>query len=218
MSSSNLMPFDFNGAPIRVVILNEEPWFVAKDVCSVLEHSNSRMAVSRLNEDDVSSAYVTDGMGREQSTTVVNESGLYDLVFRSDKPEAGRFRRWVFRDVLPQIRKTGMYSEPMDELDRLELAIAAARRDRARVAAVEARQDTMESHLAGVLGQYDEFTTLAYAKLNDLATDRVSCQKHGQRATKLMRDRKMNPPRKRQDATFGTVNVYPVEILEATAG
>lgn len=215
--SDQLTPFDFNGAPIRVVLIDGEPWFVANDVCSVLEIASPRVAVSRLNTDDVCQTDVIDGMGRTQRTTVINEPGLYELIFRSDKPEAARFRRWVVKDVLPQIRRTGMYSEPMDELDRLELAIAAARRDRARISAVEQRQDTMEAHLAGALGQYDEFTTLAYAKLNDLPTDRVSCQKHGQRAVKLMRERKMNPPRKRQDATFGTVNVYPAEILEATA-
>lgn len=84
-----------------------------------------------------------------------------------------------------------------------------------RVAAVEQDQRVLAAKVAAIEGAHDEFTTLAYAKLNDLPTDRPSCQRHGQRAARLMRSRGLEP-RKRQDATFGTINVYPVEILEET--
>lgn len=85
-----------------------------------------------------------------------------------------------------------------------------------RVAAVEQSQRVLAAKVAAIEGAHDEFTTLAYAKLNGLPSDRPSCQRHGQRASRLMRARGQEP-RKRQDATFGTVNVYPVDVLEETA-
>lgn len=102
--------FNESNQPIRVKVVNGEPWFVAKDVCRVLEHSNHKMAIKSLDEDEVSSVYLIDIMGRQQETKVVSESGLYSLIFQSRKPEARKFRRWVTSEVLPSIRKTGTYS------------------------------------------------------------------------------------------------------------
>lgn len=101
--------FNQNSTPIRVQVINNEPWFVAKDVCEVLEHSNHKMAIKALGEDEVSSVYLTDALGRMQDTKVVNESGLYSLIFQSRKPEAKSFRKWVTSEVLPSIRKKGYY-------------------------------------------------------------------------------------------------------------
>jgi len=214
---SDVTPYNFGNTPVRVVMREGEPWMVALDICAALDLSNTKVAVSRLDEDDVSQADIIDSMGRRQRTTIVNESGMYEIVLRSDKPGARAFRKWITSEVLPQIRKTGAYlGQPKDDLDMMEDNIRALRAQRARISAVEVRQEVMESHLAGVLGQYDEYTTLAYAKLNGLPTDRTSCQRHGQRASRHMRDRG-NMPRKRQDATFGLVNVYPAEVLAATA-
>jgi prophage antirepressor-like protein len=87
---------------------NDEPWFVAQDVCDILEHSNSRMALQSLEDDEkgVSKVYT---LGGEQEVNVINESGLYNLIFRSNKPQAKVFRKWVTSEVLPQIRKQGHY-------------------------------------------------------------------------------------------------------------
>lgn len=85
-----------------------------------------------------------------------------------------------------------------------------------RMAAVEQRQLQLEAKVSAAQGEHAEFTTLAYAKLNDLPTDRVSCQKHGKRASKLMRSRGQGP-RRVQDATFGFINIYPADVLEETA-
>lgn len=95
--------------PVRSVIVDGQPWFVAKDVCEVLEIGNSRMAVSRLDEDGVSSTDIIDSLGRTQNAATVNEAALYELVFQSRKPEARNFKRWITHEVLPQIRKTGSY-------------------------------------------------------------------------------------------------------------
>lgn len=94
---------------VRMVMQGDEPWWVLKDVCRVLGLSNSRMVADRLDEDEVSQTYITDGLGRQQETTIINESGLYSVILRSDKPEAKAFKRWVTHEVLPSIRRTGRY-------------------------------------------------------------------------------------------------------------
>lgn len=101
--------FDYKGNNVRTFMRDEEIWFVAKDVCNVLNHSNHKVAVSRLDEDEVSKVYLIDSLGRNQQTSVVSEAGLYYLILTSNKPEAKQFKRWVTHDVLPAIRKNGMY-------------------------------------------------------------------------------------------------------------
>ncbi|MGR3287136.1 phage antirepressor [Bacillus sonorensis] len=101
--------FNYQDQQVRTVVNDNEPWFVAKDVCNVLNHSNHKVAVSRLDEDEVSKVYLTDSLGRNQKTTVVNEAGLYSLILTSNKPEAKQFKRWITHEVIPTIRKTGGY-------------------------------------------------------------------------------------------------------------
>ena len=103
--------FTFNpsNTPIRVQVINQEPWFVAKDVCDALTIEKHRDAVSRLDDDERGSV-VVDTLGGKQAVAAVNESGLYNLIFQSRKPEAKVFRKWVTGEVLPSIRKTGSYS------------------------------------------------------------------------------------------------------------
>ena len=95
--------------PVRIVLINGDPWWVARDVCDVLGISDARKSVRLLDEDERNTIPVIDALGRTQPTFVVNEPGLYTLVIRSRKPEAQRFKRWVTHDVLPQIRQTGQY-------------------------------------------------------------------------------------------------------------
>lgn len=102
--------FSFESHAVRVIDKNGEPWFVVKDVCDVLGISDARRASERLDDDERSLAPVTDSLGRQQQTFVANESGLYSLILRSDKPEAKKFKRWVTHDVLPALRKSGSYS------------------------------------------------------------------------------------------------------------
>lgn len=112
--------FNQNRTPIRVQVINNEPWFVAKDVCDVLEHSNHKMAVKSLDEDEVNTAYLIDSLGRNQQTTIINESGLYSLIFQSRKPEAKAFRKWVTSEVLPAIRKKGYYGVYKEKTDYID--------------------------------------------------------------------------------------------------
>lgn len=99
------------GDRLRIFGPADAPAFALVDVCKILELSNSRMAAKQLNEADVSSTYVSSG-GQRRQITVVNESGLYELIFQSRKQEAKKFRRWITSVVLPSIRKTGSYGTP----------------------------------------------------------------------------------------------------------
>ncbi len=93
---------------VRIVIKDGEPWFVLRDICKVLEIGNSRMAASRLDSDELMSVKLTSG-GQQREMTAVNESGLYTVIIRSNKPQAVTFRKWITSEVLPTIRKTGGY-------------------------------------------------------------------------------------------------------------
>lgn len=96
-------------APVRVQVINNQTWFVAKDVCSNLGIEHHRDALTRLDDDERGSVLL-DTLGGIQQMSAVNESGLYSLVFQSRKPGAKKFRKWVTMEVLPSIRKTGGYS------------------------------------------------------------------------------------------------------------
>lgn len=130
---NDLMQFAFNRQSVRVIRVDGEPWFVAKDVCEVLEIANSRDAVARL-DDDERSVVSTDTPGGMQKLQAVNESGLYALVLGSRKPEAKAFKRWITHEVLPAIRTTGHYGTPR-ELTRLELIELARESELARLEA-----------------------------------------------------------------------------------
>ncbi|WP_438358402.1 BRO-N domain-containing protein [Alicyclobacillus sendaiensis] len=112
-------------------MINDEPWWVAKDVCEILEHSNPSKAVKDLvEENDLTAGYpIVDSLGRTQRATIINESGLYSLIFGSHKPEAKAFKRWVTHEVLPTLRKTGRYEMPHrkpaedEEMKRERLAV-----------------------------------------------------------------------------------------------
>ncbi len=93
---------------IRTLIINDDPWFILADICKVLEISNSRMVSGRLDEDELMSVRLTSG-GQRREMTAVSESGLYDVILRSDKPQAKPFRKWVTTEILPTIRRTGGY-------------------------------------------------------------------------------------------------------------
>lgn len=104
-----LQLFKFEHEPVRVVLVDGEPRFVARDVCTAIGLSNVSMALARLDPDE-KGVNPIDTPGGQQQMTTVTESGLYSLVLRCDKKEAAKFRRWVTHKVLPEIRRTGSYS------------------------------------------------------------------------------------------------------------
>ncbi|MDR1515954.1 MAG: phage antirepressor [Synergistaceae bacterium] len=109
--NSALQVFSFEGRQVRVVEKDGLPWWVLKDVCDVLDIGNSRDVAARL-DDDEKGVGIIDTLGGEQETTVVSESGLYNVILLSRKPEAKKFKRWVTHEILPSIRKHGAYMTP----------------------------------------------------------------------------------------------------------
>jgi prophage antirepressor-like protein len=97
---------------IRTVAIDNEPWFVAKDVCEALKHTNPTMAMQMLEEDERTKL----SLGRAGETNVINESGLYTLIIKSNLPNAKKFRKWVTSEVLPSIRKNGGYIANQENL------------------------------------------------------------------------------------------------------
>lgn len=107
--------FDFEDVPVRTVEIDGEPWFIGKDVCRCLGIANHNDALARLTDDERKGVGTTDPLGKNlQQSIAVNEPGVYRLIFSSTKPEAERFRRWVFHEVLPSIRRTGRYATGWD--------------------------------------------------------------------------------------------------------
>lgn len=110
---NELQLFNFENNQVRTLLINDEPWFVGKDVAQILGYSNPRDALSKhVDDEDKNSVAIRDGNKGNPNQTVINESGVYALVFGSKLPSAIRFKRWVTSEVLPQIRKTGSYASP----------------------------------------------------------------------------------------------------------
>lgn len=109
---NQLQTFDFSGNNVRVIIKGGEPWWVAKDICEVLEISNNRDALNRLDDDEKNTVALTDGNRGNPNQTIISEAGLYTLILGSRKPEAKQFKRWITHEVIPAIRKHGGYLTP----------------------------------------------------------------------------------------------------------
>lgn len=124
--------------PVRTVMVDGEPWFIAADVCTVLEIANPYSSLALLDHDE-KGLHSMETPGGEQQFSVVSEAGLYSLILRSRKPQARQFKRWITHDVLPAIRRTGRYdTEPattVDHLDRRALAQMVIEAEDAREAA-----------------------------------------------------------------------------------
>lgn len=116
--NETMQTFNYDNNQVRTVLQDGEPWFVLKDVCKVLNLSTPKRVAERLDNDEVSLTHLIDAIGRSQKTTIINESGLYGVILRSDKPQAKPFRRWVTHEVLPAIRKTGSYTDTENKFSK----------------------------------------------------------------------------------------------------
>lgn len=151
---SALEIFNYGGADVRTVMVDGEPWFVLGDLTRALGLSQFR--TERLDDDMIRNHAVEDRAGRSQMTTVVSEAGMYEVVIRSDKPEAAAFRRWVTSEVLPSIRRTGSYAVESPEQLMARAVLQAqellARRDQ-QVAELTPRAEAWDE-LASAEGDY----------------------------------------------------------------
>ncbi|CAK1237775.1 hypothetical protein R53653_IHELHDKM_01044 [Fructobacillus cardui] len=112
---SEVSTFNFENNNVRTMMIGSEPWFVAKDIADILGYSDTQAMTRRLDSDD----FMTDKLsGMNMKSTLINESGMYGAVLGSNKPEAKKFKHWVTSEVLPSVRKHGVYmtSEKIEEV------------------------------------------------------------------------------------------------------
>lgn len=212
-----------NLGSVRTVLLNNEVWFCAKDVCDILEIKNVTQAVQRLEEDERSMFNI----GRQGNTNFINESGLYTLILRSDKPEAKPFRKWITSEVIPTIRKTGKYEEkPMTSaqylLQQAQWMVEA-----------ENRMSNIENNVIGLADSIENndksirrlennqrrtvtsthLTVIAYANIKGIKPKSYHAPSIGKKATRMCRERNLMTGTT-VDSRYGLINTYPIEVLD----
>lgn len=144
---SEIIPFTYEGAQVRTLNVAGEPWFVLADLCKVLELSNPTMVAQRITSESLSTTEVLDARGVSHPTNVVDEAGVYEAIFMSRKPEATMFRRWITTEVLPSIRKRGVYATAtateamLADPDVMIRALEELKTERAKRVEVEAARE-----------------------------------------------------------------------------
>ncbi len=126
--ATSVASFSFENFSVRAISRNGDIWFIATDVCAVLDIKNTTQALAVLEDDEYSMFNIGNSERGNPNVNVINESGLYALILRSRKPTAKRFRKWVTSEVLPAIRKTGQYRQ-QPELDFTDISAMKAARE-----------------------------------------------------------------------------------------
>ena len=234
------VPFDYSGQSVRMVEINGEPWFVARDVCAVLGIRNVGNVLAALDEDE-KGIRSTDTLGGPQDLVIVNESGLYAILLRSRKPEAKPFRRWVTSEVLPAIRKNGAYVAPSAEVavaprpsSSLEVlaevvgTLIRHERDLARqgemITSVDLRVGELgdevrvtKARIDAIEGNHDYYAALGWARLTGFQpTDDRTLGNLGRIAGTVGRRQGIAPGRA-PHAHYGEVNTWPLHVWDEAA-
>jgi prophage antirepressor-like protein len=221
--STALTAFNFKGRQVRVVMLDGEPWFEALDVCALLD-IRVRDAMSALDEDEKLRESVAGLL-----VDLMSESGVYSTILRSRKPEAREFKRWVTREVLPSIRKTGGYLVPAagNALDVLKQQALVNLATVERLIEIESTQRELESRLgdaedrlASVEGRRDWITAVAYSLQHRLPAEHCThafLNRLGGVAGRIGRSWSLEPEKAR-DEKYGYVNMWPTDVWDAAYG
>ena len=150
-----------NSAEVRTVMIDNEPWFVLKDVCAVLEIHNHKDIPNRLEPDEVGRFELPHPQSKDKTIEMVciNESGLYSVILRSDKPQAKPFRKWVTSEVLPSIRKHGLYAteELLNNPDFMIQALTALKEEREKRKLLET-ENAQQKQIIGELKPRADYT------------------------------------------------------------
>lgn len=142
MDTNQITRFDFHGATVRLLTdEHDEPWFVAKDICGVLELTNVGEALRALDDDEKNTIRIYEGIAGNPYKATISESGFYRLVLRSRKPVAKEFQRWVTHEVLPSIRKHGGYMAGQEAMSPEQMLAASMRWLESRIAEQQAQLD-----------------------------------------------------------------------------
>lgn len=145
---------------VRTLTINDEPWFVGRDIAKILGYNNPNDAISKHIDDEDKGVAKCDTLGGTQDLRIINESGLYSLILSSKMPKAKQFKRWVTSEILPAIRKHGVYAvdEVLDNPDMLIAALTELKAERERSKALKdtvAVQDKQITEMKPKAGYYD---------------------------------------------------------------
>jgi len=234
---NNVIPFDFQSRQVRVLQIESEPWFVANDVCQALELANPRKAVADL-DDDEKGVTSSDTLGGRQILNIINESGLYSLIFKSRKAAAKKFKRWVTHEVLPAIRKTGGYQQPkVPQTFSEALRLAADLEDRnkqlthdldvavttkaligsnreatamARASAETRRANQLQKQL-GVATEWKAVKAIPWLA-EEFVLDKVMYQQVGKKLRAISEELGLKVEQV-EDSTYGTIKSYRIEAI-----
>ena len=209
---NNIIPFEYESYDIRVVTDNEgEPWWIASDICTVLELSNPTEAIRGLDDDEKSTLRISEG-GPERN--IINEPGLYSLIIRSNKPQARKFKRWITHEVLPSIRKTGNYEVGnVSELDLIIQSAQAMKKIEVRQIEHDNRLQVLEAKQHQNSGETGYWTISAWCRLNNLTLSMDDAKRKGRLASRLSAQWGVSVS-KVPDERFGSVNSYREDVLD----
>lgn len=157
---------------VRSLVINDEPWFVGKDVAKALGYENPSKAIrDHVEEEDKKvgvqnvTPYISDNLGRKQYPTFINESGVYSLIFGSKLTSAKKFKHWVTSEVLPTLRKTGKYEIPKDPMSALKLIFEAQTQTNEKVEKHDQRIAELENNALLTPGQYNYLSKAVQRKV-----------------------------------------------------
>lgn len=190
---------------VRTVVINNEPWFIGKDVADALGYSNTRDAIAKhVDNDDKNTVVIRDGKGNPNQT-VINESGVYALIFGSKLPTAKKFKHWVTSEVLPDIRKHGLYAKQsvidmmLNDPDSCIKLLTEYKKEKQEKERLQAELDYSK----------EWYSIKRVAKLNDISWKSISWRKLKQASADIGIGVK-----KIFDANYGEVNTYHVKAWE----
>lgn len=166
------MIFSFKNNQVRTVQIDNDAWFVGKDVATILGYSQTAKAVRDHVDEEDKGVSVLDTPGGQQRMTLINESGVYSLVFGSNLPNAKEFKRWVTKEVLPEIRRTGSYNVPETPEDKLVLTMEVTNRTVKRVESIEKDVNDLKNNVLLDTGSYAVIGRLVSKRVHEYLDDR----------------------------------------------
>ena len=199
---------------IRTVEINGEPYFVGRDVATALGYSDTSDALKRhVDEEDKLTRCFTDS-GQSRQMYVINESGVYALVFGSKLESAKRFKRWITSEVLPSIRKTGSYGS-MSQLEILQISVNRLVEQEKRLNSMESRIDEIEAKTITAPTEY--YTIAGFASIRKQKVDVNRAIFLGRKASKMSKEYGYDIG-KASDPRYGAVNTYHIDVLNEVFG
>lgn len=168
---NELQVFNFNESQIRTLLINNEPYFIGKDVANILGYERADNAIRNHVDNEDKLMHQIDASGQKRNMILINESGLYSLILSSKLPAAKKFKRWVTSEVLPAIRRTGNYQVPSDPMSALRLMFEAQTQTNEAVAKHDLRITELEENKLLNPGEYNYIGKAIRNKVNQVKNE-----------------------------------------------